>query len=111
MTKEQQRQKAMESVERVIFHHSKALAMESAYNQYLAEHQKIESMPDGFVKSVMMFGAAASLSGRLKEISFSSFRANGAKASKSNTVYIRGIERDSVYSGAALLEAINKELQ
>jgi hypothetical protein len=104
-------EKAMDAVDKVILRHGKAWAMESAYNQYLAERQKIESMPECFAKSVMMFGAAASLIGRLKEISFSSFRAKGAKASKSNTVYIRGIEPDSVYSGAALLEAINKELQ
>jgi hypothetical protein len=104
-------EKAMDAVDKVIFSHGKAWAMESAYNQYLAHEYKLDAMPDGFAKSLMMYGAAASLSCRLKEISFSSFRAKGAEASKANTVYIKGIEPDSVYSGAALLEAINKELQ
>jgi hypothetical protein len=105
-------EKAMDAVDRVIFNHGKQWQMESAYNEYLARQQRLEAMPDGFAKSLMMLWCCGlSLIRRLKVISFSVVTApRKAKASKAKTVYIKGIEPDSVYSGAALIDAINKEL-
>lgn len=101
----------MDAVDKVIFNHGKAWAMESAYNQYLAYKYKLDGMPDGTVKSLLLCGAAAALICRLKAIAESAFRPKEKNENKAKTVYINGIETDSVYSGAALLDSINKELQ
>jgi hypothetical protein len=104
-------EKAMDAVDRVIFNHGKQWQMESAYNEYLARKQRLEAMPDGFAKILMMCVAAAYLSRDLNVIAKSELLPKAKKESKAKTVYIKGIEPDSVYYGAALLDAINKELQ
>lgn len=104
-------EKAMDAVDKVIFDHGKRWAIESAYNQYLAYQYKIDAMPNGLVKSVLLYGAAAALSHTLRSVSASAFRPNDNSAKKARTVYVKGIEPDSVFSGAALIDAINKELQ
>lgn len=103
--------KAMDAVEKVIFNHSKAWAIESAYNQYLADEYKFDGMPHGIVRSLLLAGAAASLACRLKAVAESAFQPKSKKENKAKRVYIKGIEPDCGYSGAALFDAINKELQ